>query len=133
MKQQCTRLLVLCEHHCCAIIMPPLYLAFLPALQCRWRALSVAVLMALLTAGYISAAAAAFRNQHKYPARHEQACVLLEVASVFVTFWWLSMLRPAELLPQQTPFSSFVFRGYLLLLDQASAAAVAICIDRQHY
>jgi hypothetical protein len=74
--------------------------------------------MALLTASYIFAAAAACCNKRWFAAGREQACVLLEIGAVFVTFWWLSMLHPLELLPQQTPFTAFVFRGYLLLLDQ---------------
>jgi hypothetical protein len=75
--------------------------------------------MAVVTASYILATAAAFCSQRWFAARHEQACVLLEIGAVFVAFWWLSVLHPLELLPQQTPFAAFVFRGYLLLLDQA--------------
>jgi hypothetical protein len=77
--------------------------------------------MALLTASYIATTAAAFSEPSWFAARHEQASVLLEGSSVFVSFWWLSMLRPTELLLQQTPFTTFVFRGYLLLFDQVGS------------
>lgn len=110
---------------CCAslVALAKLLLLLSAEYSLRWRALSVAVLMAALTASFIAATAAAFLKPSWFAARHEQASVLLEVGCVFVTFWWLSIMRPRELLQQQTPFTAFVSRGYLLLFDQVRLAS----------
>lgn len=85
---------------------------------CRWRAFSVCVLQAALAAAYLSATVSAYCSRSWFAANHEQISVLLEIAAVFVTCWWLSMLRPSELLLEQTSFTSLVFRAYMLAVDK---------------